>query len=135
MLLVKSRAKCLRLRDVGAEGKPMREVGPRLWVEFERLPPNMDPNSDCDFLVLDVKSDADLTAALAENERNTKSDADSIAHQDERRAAKIQKWNAAREKNGVALEQLPGGMPQMVAPEPIDSEDTPAGGKKKHRKG
>jgi len=38
MYLVRSKSCMLRMRDVGADGCPMRDVGPLKWVVFESLP-------------------------------------------------------------------------------------------------
>jgi len=79
MFLVKSKARIVHLRE-GAGGK-MRTVGPREWQVFDALPSNLMPSdgvsfSDADLEIKAVADDKDVDAALAENERMAKSDAD-----------------------------------------------------------
>jgi len=142
MFLVRAKVRELVLRE--GDGA-MRKVGPRSWEVFERLPHGILPPGDGDFEVRTPQCDADVNAALAENERNAAADKALREAEAGRRAEKRQRVIRGQiaelqarsprligeKQRAEAIAKLEAELGGSPAPQPMADEDT--GGKPKSR--
>jgi len=97
MFYVRTKGRLLKLRDF--DSMEMKTIGPRQWVMFGALPPNVNPHHDHDLEVKEIVSDADLASVEAENARMAEAEAREKQMRAEReagrRAEKAEKEAAA----------------------------------------